>query len=823
MRNRKRTSPRRAKGITLGPAARLGYLGLIVVLIVGSTGCESKPEPSYPPPAPQQPAATPPVQPESGPTGATPAATPPSTDTVPDGITGDPAANPAIEPQPTPDAAKPEEKIPPRPENLADWKKDDFVNAKKENDPRLIEAINHLGANRVGDPEVAEMVAAALRFIKPEERPAEPSGTTSTPPPSDNMLLDGPVTGIAGSGPSGPRQPAQLDARTIAAAIKALSANNTDPARAVLRTIVTGELTTDDDRTATLSAMRALLEDPAAENEAFMLRVLTEPAEVRKPAGSGAVADPGAAQMGAGMAGYGMGTSPPLTAETLYEEAKQRVDRFASESFRLKLVQYLLTSSRATVKQKEELGVMLQRPNPENVAPQLLIYQAPLDAAELKAAMEKFFTEVSSVALGHMLGILEDKEPEVEVRETTTKPSEGGGWRVGGPGTDLEGFGPQPHEPMGLDDPSGLGGGLEDPSSMEARAANFHNPKVIYPLAQKLWNPKTAQTVTQRIAQVTALDPGNSTLALARTIPVDQVRAGLYALLLAHHEDGPGQLIGDAGTFGAGYGGPGLMGGFDDGLSTPGTRFGHGGGGAIGETGVIFDPGFLVVVKMLPREDKRAPKTAKRSRTARTPAAGGLSPDPGADMLHGGAQVEADTPAKKWMDASENLLKLLCQQCERAAEGQNASGDKPSEKMPIKPHPKANITARFEMKWPDDAAAKLGETTLDPIEVHFVRIEDTTQFSRLTKYYQRAAKTKPRTIGQSDAWFDSIDDSETPGRTLSCDVLVTRPQGAAPAPAGMVRGRRVEPEEPLVVHILTIEMNDPTGGKPKAETPASEP
>ena len=52
--------------------------------------------------------------------------------------------------------------------------------------------------------------------------------------------------------------------------------------------------------------------------------------------------------VGAGMAGYGMGTSPPLTAETLYEEAKQRVDRFASESFRLKLVQYLLTSSRAT-------------------------------------------------------------------------------------------------------------------------------------------------------------------------------------------------------------------------------------------------------------------------------------------------------------------------------------------------------------------------------------------------------------------------------------------------------------------------------------------
>ncbi|HBO44692.1 MAG TPA: hypothetical protein DD670_12320 [Planctomycetaceae bacterium] len=175
------------------------------------------------------------------------------------------------------------------------------------------------------------------------------------------------------------------------------------------------------------------------------------------------------------------------------------------------------------------------------------------------------------------------------------------------------------------------------------------------------------------------------------------------------------------------------------------------------------------------------------------------------------------------MDASENLLKLLCQQCERAAEGQKAAGEKPSEKMPVKPHPKANITARFDMKWPEDTAAKLGEMTIDPIEVHYVRIDDTTQFSRLTKYYQRAAKTKPRTIGQNEAWFDSVADSETPGRTLSCDVLVTRPQGAAPAAPGMVRGRRVEPEEALVVHILTIEMNDPRGDKTKAEPASVEP
>ena len=126
------------------------------------------------------------------------------------------------------------------------------------------------------------------------------------------------------------------------------------------------------------------------------------------------------------------------------------------------------------------------------------------------------------------------------------------------------------------------------------------------------------------------------------------------------------------------------------------------------------------------------------------------------------------------------------------------------------------------MKWPDEAVAKLGEVAVDPIEIHYTRIDDTTQFSRLTKYYQRAAKTKPRTVGQSDAWFDTVADSETPGRMLSCDVLITRPQGAAPAAPGMVRGRRVEPEEPLVVHILTIEMNDPTGGKAKAEPAPSE-
>jgi len=757
-------------------------------------------------------------------------------------------------PEPT-EREEPKEKVP-RPEDVAQWKQADFLSAKRQHDPRLIEAIEHLATQRVGDPSVVPILVAILTGAEPDEEAGQAlvptaRGSRSQFTPSrdaaEARLGIGATmtyTNVAPVAPPEARGVPQLDERAITCAIDALVLNDTDQARTVLRKIVSGELPTDDDWKATQLAMKTLLEKPTSEGEALMRQVLLGPEKFREPSRAPTSSRPGTGRSAIGMGGGGnSGSGPLMSAEDLHGYAMRLVDLLASESFRVKLTRYLL-STKATPKQQEQLGPMLQQPRPENVASQLLIYQASVEAPQLKVKLEEYFTQISSVALGHVLGILADKEPEPPSPDTRSSKTRSGWEAVGSKKTGKGGGGISARSPQGLHGsssggelslgeggPAGLsiGGGLGGRHSMgssrhkgqldvEAPEVELDDPKVIYPLAKKLWDSKTVDNVLARVQKIESLEPQSATLGLARTMPLDQVRAGVYQLLRSRFEDGPNPLVGgdeSGGGRSGGHrsggresvgGGYGLGGG---GISLEGS--GGRAGGEDGSTNTFWDPGFLVVVKMLPREDKPR-RSAGRSRTTRSqPPRGALS------MEHEGmeeAETPTTTPAEQWLKASENLLVQLCQQCSKAAEAQpgdlTASG-----KIPVKPHRGAEIVARYDLKWPDDVATKLGDFKLDPIEVHYVRIEETAQFSRLVKYYRRAVRTRDRTVGQNDAWLDSVRDSATPGCKRSCDVLITRTGGGgAPGGSGATRTRQKEPSEPLVVQILTIEMKDPTGGQP---------
>jgi hypothetical protein len=175
------------------------------------------------------------------------------------------------------------------------------------------------------------------------------------------------------------------------------------------------------------------------------------------------------------------------------------------------------------------------------------------------------------------------------------------------------------------------------------------------------------------------------------------------------------------------------------------------------------------------------------------------------------------------MRASEALLREICAQCEAAAAVGGGGGS--TDALPIKLHPDAEVARRYDFKLPENAPGKFAQFKLDAVEIHYARIEESAQPLKLLSHYARETKKKHREVGNNEgAWFDNVMNTDTPGRKLSIDVLITRPQGSAgvPAadPAAGARGAKKPQEEPLVVQILTIEMKDPSGqAAEKAEEP----
>jgi hypothetical protein len=521
----------------------------------------------------------------------------------------------------------------------------------------------------------------------------------------------------------------------------------------------------------------------------------------------------------------GGATAQPLSAADLRAQTMPLVDAAATESFRMKLMSYLL-SDRATPAERAELVPLLSKQRPENLDAQLLVYQASVAATQLKPVYEKYFAELSSVALGHVLGALADKQPDAASPTAEPGKNPDGGWGgitpegsgVGGgaPGLTTESAGGGSSSvslgPGAMGGPAGYGpSGLPGSFDTDAARAQLDNPAVIYPVAKKLWDAAVARTVADRAQKVASLDAQSTTLALARTMPVDPVRAAMYKLLSAHFKDGPGGLLGEGGA-------GGMVGGMVGGAVELGGGFQLGGAagapGAVEAPKVFCDPGLLVVIKSLPQPREEKPKRSSAARRA-SPSALQIGGDEPPAAI-GGTETEPAGPPEQWLKTSESLLVQLCQQC-RAAATAPTEDAKAADKMPIRAHTRAKVVARYDLTCPADAAGKLGEFKLDPIDIHYVRIEEENQYSRLEKHYRRLGKPRQRPFGPNGVRFDSLRDSKTPGYKLSTDVLITRSGGGAgllgdPGAAG--RGRQKEPVEAMVVEILTIEMKDPTGAKP---------
>ena len=120
-----------------------------------------------------------------------------------------------------------------RPNDVADWRRDDYYSAKRDNDPRLAAAVAYLGRRFQDKRAAAELLTGLLES------------------PADTLDAEGRTNRVPTPNP-----------RLTEAVIVALAANGTPLARETLKRLVTGNLRTGAPQVAATAAVKAILRHP---------------------------------------------------------------------------------------------------------------------------------------------------------------------------------------------------------------------------------------------------------------------------------------------------------------------------------------------------------------------------------------------------------------------------------------------------------------------------------------------------------------------------------------------------------------------------------
>ena len=209
---------------------------------------------------------------------------------------------------PSPEAKKEEPKKPqkpPVPDDVAKWKPEDYYRARRDNHPKLLEAIVRLGEKYPGNEKAAQCLVDLLKPLPPEKPPADtpisrplldtpaaPRFRAAGQPPCRTVPPQRPGVSPWQPGcrrattpdnpaanperPSGPRPYTPTDlTKLVETIVEALGCNGSGLARSTLEQVLAGTFATDDDKTAVEATLKTLLAHPSEESDALLLRVLT--------------------------------------------------------------------------------------------------------------------------------------------------------------------------------------------------------------------------------------------------------------------------------------------------------------------------------------------------------------------------------------------------------------------------------------------------------------------------------------------------------------------------------------------------------------------
>ncbi|MBC7351732.1 MAG: hypothetical protein H5U08_05175, partial [Thermogutta sp.] len=399
-----------------------------------------------------------------------------------------------------------------------------------------------------------------------------------------------------------------------------------------------------------------------------------------------------------------------------------------------------------------------------------------------------------------------------------------------GPPEGYPGYPPSsPEEPSGAAPPGygyppgypgaapGQPGGMRGPAqpvpklvSQERRLMVKGLPREIaLKLAPKLWTPDAVALIEARLRQVNSLKESARDICLAATFPMSSIRLRLSGILKSKLEEGPEPLA------------------------------------ALGLGNNLFiDPGMVVVVKSLPREEPPQPNLNRPVRPPLRrpgirpgyrpgpgygpgypggPGGSGLGEEYGSGAMPpgqpGATNVAALSAKVRWMLMAENVGRSVCRELKQAADRlatvdpgalESVSQKRPPEFQET--HPNCAVVAEYHLDWPNSQLRQeLPGVQFDPMRVHYIRLEGRSTLAAVSGFYRRKIQNITQRVISDGVWLDDVRTlTDGKARRQSIDVFVTHDAGD------------VTPSEEidLVVELLSVEIlaQDVAASVPAAET-----
>lgn len=306
----------------------------------------------------------------------------------------------------------------------------------------------------------------------------------------------------------------------------------------------------------------------------------------------------------------------------------------------------------------------------------------------------------------------------------------------------------------------------EPGTSPEARTHALHGaPDLIAQAATGLWTGAFQDVMGQRLFRLESLDRQTGLFTLVSSFPTDAMRAQVQQALSRNWQDGAESL--QAASAGC-------------------------------------EPGFLVVVKTLPRRGAAWSPAAPRI----SPDRNGNSRTPRDIAQVSEAKQEIDRVGGDWFRFSHNLSRSLIQRLEAAS--RNSVPASPgtrdpdaAHECPIDLHPDARVVARCRILWPE-AFPQADGFRPDGLEVHYIRIHETTRHVKaIVAHYRRRLKAPLEEVADNGRtlWLDSVGPGRDDDRLRSVDVIISKSKAVAFATPNE--------EEKIAVDLLTVEIRKP--------------
>jgi hypothetical protein len=583
----------------------------------------------------------------------------------------------------------------PRPVDLSTWTHEDFRSAKQDNDIRLVQAVSLLG-HTGGD---ADSNAKLLIELLDDPAPLPTSGIRQS------VTVSPSIRGLG------------------QAIVASMATNGSETAKNAIKEIILGKLRTSvDDRTFTMAALKALIDQGNAEADTLLYAVLTMPQTIR-PAGRSL-----------------------FTAEAMQKECAQMVRDTASPELRLQLAEYVANPTTPPAHRSLLLPMLLEQ-RPENLRAQTYLARAENFDSNQRVTLQRNLLAQARRAIDAAMSV-----PDTAQLNST-------------------------------DDAAvrSVFAALAPALLSESRS-----------IGEVVWSNFFIDLVAARLNELRGPATEPDLWALATSMPSDVLRPIIRRQLFDHWIEG-------------------------DSLTRlpPFTPT------------AIRDPGMLLVLKSLPREDAstrpspaRGRNTAQQQRLAQERTAKQAWNQAAYAMVQtlmrrceiGGrvARVAAAQPnllpTSVPVDSVEELDRLL---------EQRKSGDKRPEteatqtsalvatsEFPLDLPPGAVIETSYSLHWPEDLE---GAVSAVPgwlvIQYRQVHIEE--QGQRAVAFFSRQLKNAVERPLENGRWLDSAS-RPLAGKLRSVDVMIRRDKSRSVETTVANR----TPVEPLAVEILWIETSD---------------